>query len=299
MTQLKNATIVTNKICMDNIIHLYPSLKNYQFKIVNNNTQLKLKTHTIHFIPVPMLHWPSSMICYCPETKLLFSNDVFGQHIACSERFLDQIVFKDHIIQLMREYSANLLGPFQVPLTIALQNLKQLQIDTILTGHGISWRGDNLVTAINEYTQFSLNKQLKKKLTVLFQSMSGVVNSAAQIIMQTSSHQVQFCDLNITNLTKCALSAYNSEFLAIGSPNYYGQTTPLVESAIHYLRGLNLIKGRKVMLFGSFCWSDKAVAIMKEMIENAGGTVVSEISFKMGVNEITQAALINELKKFV
>ncbi|CAL5970868.1 A-type_flavoprotein [Hexamita inflata] len=299
MTQLKNATIVTNKICMDHLILLYPSLKNYPFKIVNNSTQLQLKTHTIHFLQVPMLHWPDSMFSYCAETNILFSNDGFGQHIACSERFMDQIAQKDHIIHLMREYSANILGPFQVPLATALDNAKGLKIDMILTAHGISWRGDYLGMALNEYIQFSQNKQMQKKLTVVFQSMNGAVKKAAQIIMQGSQHPVQFCDLAITDLTKCALSAYESEFLAIGSPTYYGQTTPLVESAIHYLRGLSLIKGRKVMLFGSFCWSDKAVLSMKQMIENAGGTVVSEISFKMGVNEITQAALINDLKKFV
>ena len=43
------------------------------------------------FVCVPLLHWPDSMFSYCPELKTLFSNDGFGQHIASSERFADQI----------------------------------------------------------------------------------------------------------------------------------------------------------------------------------------------------------------
>lgn len=59
-----------------------------------------------------MLHWPDSMISYCPEITTVFSNDGFGQHIACSERFADQLQYLDHIVKLMREYNANILGPF-------------------------------------------------------------------------------------------------------------------------------------------------------------------------------------------
>ena len=38
-----------------------------------------------------MLHWPVSMVTYCPEEKILFSNDSFGQHLATNERFDDEV----------------------------------------------------------------------------------------------------------------------------------------------------------------------------------------------------------------
>ena len=38
-----------------------------------------------------MIHWPDNMVSFCPEEKILFSNDSFGQHIATSEWFDDEV----------------------------------------------------------------------------------------------------------------------------------------------------------------------------------------------------------------
>ena len=46
---------------------------------------------TLRFIEAPMLHWPDSMFTYIVEEKILLSNDAFGQHLASSFRFDDQI----------------------------------------------------------------------------------------------------------------------------------------------------------------------------------------------------------------
>jgi flavorubredoxin len=36
-----------------------------------------------------MLHWPDSMATYLTGDDILFSNDAFGQHYACSGMFND------------------------------------------------------------------------------------------------------------------------------------------------------------------------------------------------------------------
>ncbi|CAL5988176.1 A-type_flavoprotein [Hexamita inflata] len=296
MTLLKNATIVTNKICMEHLLLLYPELNLYPFKIVNNSTPLVLKSHTIQFLQVPMLHWPDSMFSYCPDINTLFSNDGFGQHIACSERFIDQVPLQDHVLRQMREYTANILGPCQVPLQTALDNAGSLQIDTILTAHGVSWRDSSIQLALNEYSLFAQNKQLKKKMSIFFHSIRGTVKRTAELIAQASPIQVSMHDLTIDDLTKCALSAYDSEYIAFGSPTIYSQVTPLVEATLQYLLGLHLFKNRKVILFGAFSWVDKAVQDMKRLISNGGGTVISEISFKMQINERVKDQITEDFK---
>ncbi|CAL5970920.1 A-type_flavoprotein [Hexamita inflata] len=142
MSLLKNATIVTNKICMEHLLLLYPELNLYPFKIVSNSTPLILKSHTIQFLQVPMLHWPDSMFSYCPEINTLFSNDGFGQHIACSERFVDQIPLQDHLLNLMREYTANIPSsthskPLQITHQTSLFTLSQP--DTAVRGEEVLW----------------------------------------------------------------------------------------------------------------------------------------------------------------
>ncbi|CAL5970919.1 A-type_flavoprotein [Hexamita inflata] len=133
----------------------------------------------------------------------------------------------------------------------------------------------------------------------MFQSLNGSVEQVAQIIANGTTNCVKIHDLQVSDFTKCALSCYDSEFLAFGSPTVYEQMTPLVEGAIQYLKGLHLIKGRKVILFGSFCWLDKAVNQMKKMIEQAGGVVVAEITFKMAVDYKTTQQILESLKLLV
>ena len=58
-----------------------------------------------------MLHWPDSMFTYIVEDKILMPNDAFGQHLASSGRFDDEV--DEHV--LMEEavtYYANILMPF-------------------------------------------------------------------------------------------------------------------------------------------------------------------------------------------
>ncbi|TLM97988.1 MAG: MBL fold metallo-hydrolase [Actinobacteria bacterium] len=46
---------------------------------------------TLRFMPMPMVHWPDSMFTYCPEQCCLMPNDAFGQHLASSARFADEV----------------------------------------------------------------------------------------------------------------------------------------------------------------------------------------------------------------
>ena len=60
---------------------------NWNFRTVKTADELKLGMRTLFFITAPMLHWPDSMATYIKEDSLLFSNDLFGQHLASSFRF--------------------------------------------------------------------------------------------------------------------------------------------------------------------------------------------------------------------
>jgi len=60
------------------------------YKEVKSGDELNIGKRTLKFVATPMLHWPDSMVTYCPEDKILFSNDAFGQHLASNKRFDDE-----------------------------------------------------------------------------------------------------------------------------------------------------------------------------------------------------------------
>ena len=45
---------------------------------VKEGESLSLGTKELVFYLVPMLHWPETMVSYCPQEKVLFSGDAFG-----------------------------------------------------------------------------------------------------------------------------------------------------------------------------------------------------------------------------
>lgn len=277
-----NAVIVTNEVCRQNLCRIHKTLNRCKFKIVNDKSELRLENVSFCFIPVPLLHWPDSMMTYCPTLKALFSNDGFGQHIACPERFVDQ--FGDEqsrIVELMREYNANILGPFQDQAQIAIKKLAGVDVQTILPAHGVGWRGPDVGIVIREYALFAQRKQTEDELTIVFQSTSGATRRIADALAQTAPLKIHYADLDFTDLTKCALYTYTSRFLAFGSPTIRGAMTPRVEAAMHYLRGLNLIRGRKVLLFGAYGWAEKSVKAMAQLATAAGGECVGQKTVKL------------------
>ncbi|CAL6041008.1 A-type_flavoprotein [Hexamita inflata] len=285
--------IITNEICHQTLLALYPPLKTAKFQITH---ELKLKTHSLIFQQIPMVHWPDSMITFCPEKRVVFSNDGFGQHIACSERWSDQLII-DHVMLLAKEYMANILGLCQVPIVQALKHVVKLQFDFVLTAHGLSWRNEHIGTIVKEYALFSENKQMKKKLTIYFCSLYGSIKAVAEQICQASKYPTQLLDLKVTNITKCALNAYDSEFLAFGCYTYNGGMNPDMESLIQYLAGLHLIRNRKVYVFGSFCYADKAVKQMIDLITKAGGIVVGKQLYKLKADPECMYDMEDDIRK--
>ena len=63
---------------------------------VKTGDEIKLGKRTLRFLEAPMLHWPDSMFTYLVEDKILMPNDAFGQHLASSGRFDDEV--DEHVL---------------------------------------------------------------------------------------------------------------------------------------------------------------------------------------------------------
>ena len=77
--------------------------------VVDGKSTLDIGKRKLAFLPVPLVHWPDSMFTFSPMDNILYSNDGFGQHLASSERWADQLDIT-HVMDLAREYIANILG---------------------------------------------------------------------------------------------------------------------------------------------------------------------------------------------
>ncbi len=103
--------------------------------------EVALGRNTLQFIEAPMLHWPDSMFTYVKEAKTLLPNDAFGQHLATSKRFADE-VDPAVLMEEASKYYANILMPFGGPIEKMLGKIGEmgLEIEAIGPSHGVIWR---------------------------------------------------------------------------------------------------------------------------------------------------------------
>ena len=125
-----NAIIITNSKCKDLLIefHLIPDEK---FKVVGDGETLDLGDKTLEFIITPWVHWPDTMVTYLQEDQILFSCDFFGAHLATSELFADEDIYKS-----AKRYYAEIMMPFRIIIQKNLEKLNNLNIQIIAPSHG-------------------------------------------------------------------------------------------------------------------------------------------------------------------
>ncbi len=150
----KNAKIISSQRGKDALIEHFGAEFN-RVETVKTGDEIQLGKRTLRFIETPMLHWPDSMFSYLVEDKILFSNDAFGEHLASSGRYDDE-VDEQVLMEEARTYYANILTPFAPLITRKIQEVVQMgiPIEIIAPDHGVIWRKDPS-KIINAYLQWS------------------------------------------------------------------------------------------------------------------------------------------------
>lgn len=265
----KNATIVCSEKGKEAIICHYGD--NFKFQTVKTGDELKLGDRTLKFVEAPMLHWPDSMFTYVVPDKILMPNDAFGQHLASSQRFDDEV--DEHILmEEARTYYANILMPLAPLITRKIQEVVQMGVapTVIAPSHGIIWRS-NPSRIVNAYLQWSEGKSYKK-IAIVYDTMWGSTDKMAHAIAEGATSQgvdVKLLKLRATELIDIVTEVLDSKAVFVGSPTLNNQMFPTLAQFFMYITGLKP-KGKIWSFFGSYGWGGGAVRGMVEMARKAG-----------------------------
>lgn len=268
-------------------------------KAVKTGETISIGSRTLSFVATPMLHWPDSMVTYSPEEKILFSNDAFGQHLASNKR-LDDENDMSIVMAEAKKYYANILMLYGKQAQGALAALSSLEIDMILTGHGISWR-THIPEIIAAYRKWSAG-ELDERAVVVFDTMWGSTKKLADAITDAFTQKgipVSYFDLRVDHISDVITEVLTSKYLAVGSPTINNQMMPPVASFLCYLKGF-IPKGRKAFAFGSFGWGGQSVGLVEAELKAAGCDVpVEKIRVKDVPTESDFAALVEKIDSLV
>ena len=245
--------------------------QNWDFHVVKSGDNLNIGKRTLTFVHTPMVHWPDSMVTYLPEEKLLFSNDAFGQHIASSERYDDEIGW-DILKEEATKYYGNIVMPFGDQVKKAIKSLSQLSIDLICPSHGIIWRSF-IPRILEEYGKWS-NYDTENKALIVYDSMWGSTEKMSYKLregLEEMSILVTMRNLKTNHISDVITDLLTSKMVLMGSPTLNNGLLPSVGSFLTYIKGLRPRK-RIGFAFGSYGWGGQAVAaienVMKELSWN-------------------------------
>lgn len=266
----KNAQVVASPRGKDALIEHYGADFN-GVKVVKTGDELKLGKRTLRFIETPMIHWPDSMFSYLVEDKILFSNDAFGEHFACSERFDDE-VDQEQLWEECKTYYANILTLFAPLITRKIQEVVQMgiPIEIIAPDHGVIWRRDpsKIIKAYLQWSSF----ESTQKVIIVFDTMWGSTDKMARSIEEGIASEgvdVKVLKLRATDQTDIVTEILDAKAVVVGSPTLNSQMFPSVSSFLTYIAGLRP-KGKLWAFFGSYGWGGGAVRDMVEMGKKAG-----------------------------
>ena len=232
--------------------------KGWNWQEVKLGQPIKLGDKTVVMAGVPMAHWPEQAVTYMPDQKILFSSDAFGQHIATTKRFVDEID-QCLFLQEAKSYFANILLRLQKPVLKALDTAGKLPgINMVLPSHGVGYRRpQDIAAGIQLYKDWA-NQKPSAKVTVIYdcnwfgtEKMAEAIASGAG---KAGGVDVHMYHVRRTHITKVVTEMVDSAALAVGSPVLHESILPDLACHLSYLKCL-AIRNKAGAIFGTYGWS--------------------------------------------
>jgi anaerobic nitric oxide reductase flavorubredoxin len=269
-----NATIVGTAKCQEGLQKHY--FGNWRFQVVKTGDKISLGNRTLTFVEAPMLHWPDSMFTYVEEDSLLMPNDAFGQHLATSKRFDDE-VDSNILMWEAAKYYANILWPFSMLVIRKIEEIQQigLKINMIAPSHGIIWRNDPM-KIVKAYLRWA-GGEAEKKILIIYDTMWQSTEKMAKAMLEGISSEgapVTLFRLPFSDLGDIIGKLLTTKGILVGSSTINGGILPTLAPFLDELRGLRP-SNKVAAAFGSYGWGGGATKTIEETMKKAGMELVA------------------------
>lgn len=223
-----------------------------------------------------MLHWPDTMFTYVPQDRLLLPNDAFGQHLATSQRFADEV----DACQLWEEaarYYGNILAPFSRLVLRKLDEVARLglEISTIAPSHGVIWR-ENPSQILEAYRRWA-SGEARARVLIVYETMWGSTERLARALVEGVTGEgveALLRGLPMADRSDVVEELLGAKGLLVGSSTHNQRMLLNVAAFMEDLQGLRFT-GKLGAAFGSHGWAGGAVPQLEEDLRQAGFDVMN------------------------
>jgi len=269
-----NATVVGTSNCKAGLEKHY--FGNWKFQTVKTGDTLSLGDRTLTFLEAPMLHWPDTMFTYIEKDALLLSNDGFGQHLASSKRFDDE-VDQNILMWEAAKYYANILWLYS---SVVLRKIEEVQIlglkiDMIAPSHGMIWRKDPM-KIVSAYLKWAKG-EADKKVIIVYDTMWESTEKMAKAMLEGISSEgveVRLYRLPFSDNGDIIGEMLETKGLIVGSATINNGVLPTVAPFLREMEGLRP-KSKLAAAFGSYGWGGGATVTIEKSLKSAGMELVT------------------------
>jgi len=227
------------------------------------------KGHRLKFISVPTPRWPDELYTYDVETRILFSDKLFGAHV-CGDEILDEgwKLLDEH-----RHFYYDCLHASQSrQVEAALDKFVTLSIKLYAPGHGPIVRY-SLSRLTHDYRQWS-QQQKNQEMTValIYASAYGNTATLANAIAKGITKAgvgVESINCELANPAEIQSAIEKCDGFIIGSPTLGGHMPTQVQTALGTVLS-SAAKSKLAGVFGSYGWSGEAVDEIESKLQDAG-----------------------------
>lgn len=296
MHRYPETTLVCNAKTLQMIGQFFELDLTGRTQIIKEGDTLCLGSHTLHFVAAPMVHWPEVMMAYEDSEKILFSVDGFGSFGALNGNlFNDEVNFDRDWLDDARRYYTNIVGKYGVQVQSVLKKASGLDIQMICPLHGPIWRS-NLGYILDKYTKWSTYTPEDKAVAIMYGSMYGNTERAADILASSLSvagvKDVRVYDISNTDVSELIAEAFRCSHIVIAAPTYNGGLYPVVETLLHDMKALNL-QNRTIALIENGTWAATTNKQMRAIIETMKNMTILDttLTVKSSVKEAQLEAI--------
>ncbi len=248
--------------------------EDWPYYVITPGEEISLGKKTISFLETRMLHWPDSMFTYLKEDEILFSSDAFGQHLATSDRFDDEID-QDILMHEGEKYYANILTLYSALVQKLLKKVQEmnLPIKIIAPDHGVIWRS-NPGKIITAYDKWSTQKGDGKAL-IIYDTMWHSTEMMAKAVaagLENQGISYKMLDLKVNHRSDVMTEVLKSSAIILGCPTLNNGLLPEMAGFLMYMRGLKPIN-KIGASFGSYGWSGESVKLMNQTMTDLKFTI--------------------------
>jgi anaerobic nitric oxide reductase flavorubredoxin len=269
-----NATVVGTANCQAGLEKHY--FGNWKFQTVKTGDTLSLGDRTLTFLEAPMLHWPDTMFTYIEKDALLLSNDGFGQHLASSKRFDDE-VDQNVLMWEAAKYYANILWLYSSVVIRKIEEVQKLglKIDMIAPSHGMIWR-KNPMKIVSAYLKWAKG-EADKKVIIVYDTMWESTEKMAKAMLEGISSEgveVKLYRLPFSDKGDIIGEMLETKGLLVGSATINNGVLPTVAPFLREMEGLRP-KNKLAAAFGSYGWGGGATVTIEKTLKSAGMELVA------------------------